>query len=293
MKILFIGTVEFSLHMLEKLVSLDIDLVGVCTKKHSGFNSDFADLTPLCKLHSIPYLHLEDINSKESVQWIKRLNPDVIFCFGWSFLLKKEVLTIPKLGVVGYHPAKLPKNRGRHPLIWALVLGLESSASTFFFMNESADSGDILSQVDFNISYKDDAASVYKKVVDVALQQVEDIVFKLQNGTLSTVKQDNSVANTWRRRTELDGLIDFRMNSRSIYNLTRALTRPYMGAHINYNGNNFSVWKVKEVEDCRHNFEPGMVLEAVDRTFVVKSYDGAIEIMEHDFDTLPKVGEYL
>ncbi len=293
MKILFIGTVEFSLHMLEKLIELNANLIGVCTKKSSDFNSDFVDLTPVCERHSIPYLHVEDINSSESVQWIKRLNPDVIFCFGWSSLLKGEVLTIPTLGVVGYHPAKLPENRGRHPLIWALALGLERSASTFFFMDEGADSGNILSQVDFDISYQDDAESIYKKVVNVAQQQVEDVVSRLQNGTLLAIKQDNSKANTWRRRTELDGLIDFRMNSRSIYNLTRALTKPYVGAHINYNGMSFSVWKVKEVEDFRHNLEPGIVLEVGDGTFVVKSYDGAIEVIEHGFDTLPKVGEYL
>ena len=88
----------------------------------------------------------------------------MIFCFGWSSLLKERVLNIPPMGVIGYHPAKLPENRGRHPLIWAIALGLENSASTFFFMDKGADSGDILSQVDFNISYQDDAQSVYQKV---------------------------------------------------------------------------------------------------------------------------------
>jgi len=66
-----------------------------------------------------------------------------------SSLLKKELLSLPPNGVLGYHPAKLPQNRGRHPLIWSLVLGLEESASTFYFMDEGADSGDILSQKDF------------------------------------------------------------------------------------------------------------------------------------------------
>jgi len=130
MRIVFIGAVEFSLKALEKLVELDANIVGVCTKKSSTFNADYADLTNVCKKKNIPYKYVDDINSKDNIEWIKKLNPDIIFCFGWSYLIKKELLKLPKMGIVGYHPANLPKNRGRHPLIWALALGLKKSAST-------------------------------------------------------------------------------------------------------------------------------------------------------------------
>ncbi len=293
MRVVFIGSVEFSLHTLEKLIRLDVNLVGVCTKESSSFNGDFADLMPVCVSNSIPCLHVDDINSEENIEWIKRLNPDVIFCFGWSSLLKERILNIPSMGVIGYHPTKLPENRGRHPLIWAIALGLEKSASTFFFMEEGADSGDILSQVDFDISYQDDAQSVYKKVINIALKQIEEFTPKLQNGKHTRIKQNNKDSNIWRKRNEKDGLIDFRMNSRSIYNLTRALTKPYIGAHINYNEESFSVWKVKEIDNSQKNIEPGMILKSNDKSFVVKSYNGAIEVVEHNFKILPKVGEYL
>ncbi len=293
MRVVFIGSVEFSLHTLEKLIRLDVNLVGVCTKESSSFNGDFADLMPVCVSNSIPCLHVDDINSEENIEWIKRLNPDVIFCFGWSSLLKERILNIPSMGVIGYHPTKLPENRGRHPLIWAIALGLEKSASTFFFMEEGADSGDILSQVDFDIYYQDDAQSVYKKVINIALKQIEEFTPKLQNGKHTRIKQNNKDSNIWRKRNEKDGLIDFRMNSRSIYNLTRALTKPYIGAHINYNEESFSVWKVKEIDNSQKNIEPGMILKSNDKSFVVKSYNGAIEVVEHNFKILPKVGEYL
>jgi len=176
MRAVFIGTVEFSLRSLEKLIGLNVNLVGVITKESSSFNSDFVDLKSLCISNGIPCLYVDDINSLDSIKWIKDLNPDVIFCFGWSSLIKKEILNIAPMGVVGYHPTKLPMNRGRHPLIWALALGLEESASTFFFMDEGADTGDILSQVDFEISYQDDARSIYDKVNDIALCQIEDFI---------------------------------------------------------------------------------------------------------------------
>ena len=293
MKVVLIGSVEFSLRVLEKLISIDVDLVGVCTKKSSTFNSDFFDLKPLSDINEVPCLHVEDINSTKSVEWIKNLNPDVIFCFGWSSLIKKDILALAPMGVVGYHPAKLPKNRGRHPLIWALALGLKESASTFFFMDEGADTGDMLSQVDFEISYQDDARNLYDKVVEIALIQIEEFIPALEKGTYTRIKQNEKESNDWRKRNELDGEIDFRMNSRSIYNLTRALTKPYVGAHIKFNETNYSVWKVKESNDFQENIEPGKVLRVFDKIFVVKSYDGAIEIIEHDFKEMPKVGEYL
>ncbi len=293
MKVVFIGAVEFSLHTLEKLIDLGVNLVGICTKKSSSFNSDFVDLMPTCVVNSIPCLHVNDINSEESIEWINELNPDVIFCFGWSSLLQEKILNITPMGVLGYHPAKLPENRGRHPLIWAIALGLEKSASTFFFMDKGADAGDILSQVDFDIYYQDDAQSVYKKVTGMALKQIEEFIPKLQNGKYTRIKQNNKDSNIWRKRNEADGLIDFRMNSRSIYNLTRALTKPYIGAHINYKEENFSVWRVKEIDNSKKNIEPGMVLKTNNKTFVVKSYNGAVEVLEHNFKMLPKVGEYL
>ena len=240
MKVVLIGSVEFSLRVLEKLISIDVDLVGVCTKKSSTFNSDFFDLKPLSDINEVPCLYVDDINSTKSVEWIKNLNPDVIFCFGWSSLIKKDILALAPMGIVGYHPAKLPKNRGRHPLIWALALGLKESASTFFFMDEGADTGDMLSQVDFEISYQDDARNLYDKVVEIALIQIEEFIPALEKGTYTRIKQNEKESNDWRKRNELDGEIDFRMNSRSIYNLTRALTKPYVGAYIKFNEKNYS-----------------------------------------------------
>ena len=293
MRILFIGTVEFSYKALKKLIELNAEIVGVCTKKKSDFNSDFEDLTPLCKKADIPFKYVNDINSNENIDWIRSLSPDIIFCFGWSNLIKKDLLSLPKMGVVGYHPALLPKNRGRHPIIWALVLGLNDSGSTFFFMTEGADDGDILSQEKVKILYEDNAKSLYDKVSNVALRQIEDFLPKLQNNSFKTIKQNNDLANVWRKRGKVDGKIDFRMTSRAIYNLVRSLTKPYIGAHVEYNGQDISIWRVEEVEFDQNNIEFGKVLENDGKSIVVKTYDKAIKIIDHGFKELPKVGEYL
>ena len=293
MKILFIGTVEFSKIALQKLIELNAQVVAVCTKEKSEFNSDFADLRPLCEKNKIPFKLVNDINSKDNYNWIKSLNPDIIFCFGWSNLLKKNILTLTPMGVLGFHPSKLPKNRGRHPLIWALALGLKKSASTFFFMDEGIDSGEILSQKDFDILSTDDAQILYDKFVNIALLQIEEFLPQLEKKTYQTIKQNDEVSNIWRKRAKIDGQIDFRMGSRAIYNLVRALTKPYVGAHINYKDKEIIVWKVEIIENKQYNIESGKVLDISEDKILVKTYDGAIKIIHHEFKKLPNVGEYL
>lgn len=293
MKIILIGTVEFSKRALQKLIDLNAKVVGVCSKANSEFNSDFADLSPLCELNKIPFKHVEDINSNDCCDWIKSLNPDIIFCFGWSNLLKKNILSLAPMGVLGYHPSKLPKNRGRHPLIWALALGLKKSASTFFFMDEGADSGEILCQKDFDILNTDNARILYDKVVNIALLQIEEFLPKLKNKTYQTTKQNHEESNYWRIRTKTDGKIDFRMNSLTIYNLVRALSKPYVGAHLNYKEKEIIIWEVDIIENNQNNIECGKVLSISGNKVLVKTFDSAIEIKSHEFTELPNVGEYL
>ncbi len=171
--------------------------------------------------------------------------------------------------------------------------GVKKSASNFFFMKEGADNGDILSQKEFEILYEDDAQSLYHKVVNIALMQIEEFLPELERNTFKRNAQDENRANYWRKRDKEDGKIDFRMSSRAIYNLVRALTKPYAGAHIVYKNEDIKIWKVKEEPFFLENIEPGRVLEVKENTVLVKCYDNAVRILKHDFKEMPKEGEYL
>ncbi len=295
MKVVYIGSVLFSAKALEKLISINAEVVGVVTKEHSDFNSDFYDLSLISKANDIPFHYTKNINSSETVNWIKQFEPDVLFCFGWSNLIKKEILQLSRLGVVGFHPSLLPFNRGRHPLIWAKVLGLPKSGSTFFFMDEGADTGDILSQEEFVINFEDDANVLYHKLIDTALMQISKFYFQLKNDTYTRIQQDNSLGNTWRKRGESDGLIDFRMSSAAIANLVRALSRPYVGAHLQYCLEDIKIWKVEMGKDDfeRNNLESGKVLDIEGRKIEIKTGDSSIWLVEHDFKELPAIGSYI
>ena len=234
MNIVFIGSIMFSEKILIQLINMKVNIKGVCTIKSANNNSDHVDLTKISIKNKIPVKYTDDINSENSIKWIKSLSPDIIFCFGWSRLLKTDLLKLAPLGVLGYHPAALPANRGRHPLIWALILGLKETGSTFFFMDDGADSGDILSQHPIKIFNNDNAGSLYKRITETALEQIDEFLPTLQSGDCNKIKQDHSKSNTWRKRYKNDGKIDWRMSAITIHNLVRGLTKPYIGAHIEY-----------------------------------------------------------
>ena len=296
MNILFIGCVESSYILLKELIDNRAKICGVVTKKESNFNSDFCDLASLCINHNIEYIYAEHSMDSQTTKFIRNKKPDIIYCFGWSHLLSKDIIDIPKLGVVGFHPAKLPNNRGRHPLIWALILGLESTASTFFMIDEKADNGDIVSQVEIPIDFKDDAKSLYDKVMQVAKKQVIQITKSFSEGLIIYTNQNPNEGNIWRKRSKKDGKIDFRMSSLGIYNLVRGLTKPYVGAHIEHNGSDYKVWETQVIEKNIYNFkniEPGKVIEVYNsKSFMIKTGDGLIKIIESD-DIDLNVGDYL
>jgi methionyl-tRNA formyltransferase len=293
MRIVFIGAVQFSRDALLATLATPAQVVGVCTLQSSVANADHVDLSALCRERGIECRHTPDINAAGNVEWIRSLRPDVVFCFGWSRLLRRPLLDAAPLGVIGFHPAALPANRGRHPLIWALALGLQATATTFFFMGEGADDGDILSQRPIAIDERDDATSLYRRMTDTALAQIAQFVPQLAARTFTRTPQEPHLANTWRKRGRADGQIDWRMSARSIRNLVRALAPPYPGAHFVRAGQDVKVWAAEVVPDRAPNVEPGKILEISPSGPVVACGEQALRLIDTDSTARFTAGEYL
>lgn len=293
MKVFFVGSVQFSHTILNELVKLEgIEVVGIATKSQSSFNADHFDLSKFAIKNNIPYKFIKDINADKNIEWIEASNPEVIFCFGWSSLIKNKLLNLAPKGVVGYHPTNLPHNRGRHPLIWALCLGLEETASSFFIMREGADDGPIVSQKVIKIDIEDDAASLYNKIEKAAKEQLPELLENLRNNV--AVEQDHSKANYWRKRGKQDGKIDFRMSSLDVYNLIRALTKPYVGAHLKLDDEEYKVWRGSLGPSSHRNIEPGKILNIKDNSLLVKcGGDTSIWLEEHELIGQLKINDYI
>lgn len=297
MRVVLIGCVnstETTLRALLLLSDRGVTLAGLITRRASRFNTDFVDLLPLANANEVPVLFVEDWdNDEQIVTWMHGLAPDLTLVVGWSRLLGAELLSIPKLGTIGYHPAALPANRGRHPIVWALALGLTETASSFFLMGEGTDDGPLMNQQPVVIDKEDDARTLYDKLLAVIPRQINQIVDGLMSGDLVGVPQEHHLANNWRKRSSTDGYIDWRMSANSIYNLVRALARPYPGAHFIYEGREIKVWKCRVESTSCNNLEPGKILSSDGETLLVKAGEGAVRLLDTDFSIQLKSGDYL
>ena len=297
MRILFIGSANSSKFLLKKCFELKINIVGVCTQKKSS-NDDFCDLKKYFRLNSDMSFYAKDINSFQAYKWIKNKKPDYIFCFGWSQILKNKIIRLAKVMTIGFHPSELPKNRGRHPIIWSLVLGLKKTASTFFIIrDEKVDSGKIISQKIVPITKFDDASTLYNKIIKVSSSQIKNLVKKKIKVNKFKKILFTKKTNYWRKRNFADGKIDWRMSSVLIYNLIRALSKPYTNALFHYKKREVKILKakiIKSKDDLKTvNFEPGKILKKTSTFFDVKCGEGIIRVLKIDKPNRFKLHQYL
>lgn len=260
LRILIIGKVKFTESILNELITKGFKISGVICGENKGINSDFVDLSLIAKKNNISFHSTDDINSGSTLAWVEEKKPDVIFCLGWPQLIKKELLSLPKKYIIGYHPSDLPFNKGRHPIIWSLVLGLSRTASCFFLMDEGADTGQVISKKFIAITKKDKAADLYFKIESAAKKQIIKIIKDISHDKLKPLKFDTDQGNSWRKRSENDGLIDWRMTAESIYNLVRALSHPYEGAHFLFDSKPYKVYDSEiSPKVSERNIEPGKI----------------------------------
>jgi len=257
---------------------MDSNVVGVVTVDAglANRNTDYCDVGDIAADTWIPVLRVRRIADESALNGIRAMRPDVILVLGFSQLLPLELLEIPPLGCVGSHPALLPRNRGRHPLIWALVEGLEKSGLTFFYLDEGADSGDILWQREFPIRVEDDAAALYDRIETLAVEGLREFVPQLAAGTAPRTPQDHGKASYWRKRGEADGEIHWAARGMVSYNLIRALTRPYPGAHTWNGARRLIAWRASHPEIGPLEGIPGTILSVSSEGVRISTGDGAI-----------------
>ena len=283
MRIIFIGSSKSSGYLLKQCFKLKFNIVGIVTKKKS-WNDDFLDLSKIYYNKQIPYIYW-DKDIKKISTWAKKLKPELFFCFGWSDIIKKNLLKIPKISTVGFHPTLLPLNRGRHPIIWSIFLGLKKTGSTFFeIKNEKVDSGPIIYKKQIFLTKNDNATSLYKKILNVSKKQLPDIIKYFENKKIKKIQIKLKKINYWRKRDTIDEIIDWRMSSETIYKLIQSLQYPYKFSSFKFRNKIYRVEKAKVLKKKNIksivNFEPGKILKVGKTFFDVKCGIGSIRILK-------------
>jgi len=257
-------------------------------------HSDYVNLAPHCERMGIPCHH---ISSKLDIDGnlLQDIAPDVLLVFGWSRLISDEIIALCRYGAIGLHPAPLPIGRGRHPLIWTILLGLKNSALCFFKLDAQADCGDIILRRNFSVDEDETAASLMAKVVSETQVAVPLLIHQIQSDGLQGIAQDDLNAISWRKRTARDGKIDFRMSAELVDRHVRALTRPYPGATaIHHQLGEQIVWAVKRTSRAPHqdHIEPGRVIGINSGDAIVACGNDAVILKTHEFTQPITIGSW-
>jgi len=258
--------------------------------------SNYMPLENLAEKYGFPLTNVKNINDLKVHEILKSIKPDWFLVFGWSQLVKENLLEIPQKGTLGFHMTKLPEGRGRAPVAWTVINGKREGWVSLIWLYPEADNGDIAVQRSYNISLFDDAETVVWKVNKLACEIVRDVLPDLRNGTLLKTPQDNSKATYWRKRAPEDGNIDWNTPVREIYNLVRGVTHPFPGAFSYLEGTKKMIWKVGIIEVempyppgkiigpyCSHGrkYETGMAVAVNDGIIIIKCMedekDGILE----------------
>lgn len=278
------GAVEFSRRCLRALVRAGAPLSGVVAlpREKASRHSDYADVGAEARAAGLPVCPSADINAPETIEALRAWSPDVVLVLGWSQLLRGPLLSLPRMGLIGSHPALLPRNRGRHPIVWQLIRGETESGLTLFWLDDSADGGPILLQERFVLSEDDDAASFYERMTQAGERMMPEMVRLIESGHPPRVPQDASKATYLRKRGSDDGWVDWRRSTADVHNLIRGLTRPYVGATTELDGAPVRLWKARRVGGPVPEAAPGTVLGLAPGAARVRTGDGAVDILDSE-----------
>jgi methionyl-tRNA formyltransferase len=294
MNIGLIGAVKSSEIVLLSLIKHKFNIVGVL-----GFNpenkanvSGWIDLKKTSGKHNISYSDYQKINDEKHIEWMKSRKPDILFAVGFSQLLSKEWLDMPKLGCIGFHPTCLPQGRGRAPLAW-LILEEQAGAASFFLMGEGADDGPIFIQEPFDVESDDDAFSVENKICNAIEIALDKWLPKLKAGEWNPVSQDETLASWYGKRTPSDGIINWNMSAYSIDKLIKASSKPHPGAYTFFNDKKIFIWKSSIEEKLFIKGVIGRILLQQNAKYLIQCGEGLLWIDDIEGDESLKIGDKL
>ncbi len=246
MKIVFMGTPDFAVPCLEKLIADGYEVAAVFTREDKPVGRKQVLTAPPVKQVALKYnipvyqpKKLKDNN--EAYDIIKKIQPDLMVVVAYGRILPKEYLDIPKYGCVNVHGSLLPKYRGSSPIQWSIVCGDKVTGVTTMQMDEGIDTGDILEVAELPIEDSDTGGSLFDKLCRLGAELLSSTVKGLGNGSIIPVKQNETEATYAPMLTKEMGLLDFNKNATELWHLIRGLN-PWPLTYFYYNERRFKVF---------------------------------------------------
>ena len=282
MKIIFMGTPDFSVGTLEALVAAGHEVVLAVTQpdkpKGRGKEMQFTPVKECAIRHNIPVYQPRKVREPECIEELRKYHADIMVVVAFGQILPKEILEMTPYGCVNVHASLLPKYRGAAPIQWSIIDGEAVTGVTTMQMDEGLDTGDMLLKTEVVITEKETGGSLHDKLSEVGARLCVETLKGLEMHTITPVPQGETTTSYAKMLTKELGNIDWTQSAEAIERLIRGLT-PWPSAYSNWNGKVMKIWDAK-VSNEESDKEPGTIIKVEKDAFLVQTGKGALQVSE-------------
>lgn len=294
-KIGFIGSKNTTYDCMQRFLadSFQINQLITLTKEKAGrFQvAGYMDLVPFAKKNNIPVYCPQKYSLKndKDIETIKKMKLDILITIGWQRLIPDKILKSLTIGACGMHGSAmgLPLGKGRSPLNWSLVQDKKRFITSLILYTPEIDAGDIVGSQEFDINPYDTCETLHFKNMIAMSRLLKKSVVPLLTKKLKPKKQKGRSTFYPQRKPE-DGVIDWNMTSKKIYNSVRAQTHPFHGAFTYLKNKKMTIWQAQPFDSKLKypNNKNGEIVEIFyNKNILIKTKDGSLLVT--NFEGIP------
>jgi methionyl-tRNA formyltransferase len=288
LRIVFMGTPEFAVGILDTIIKNNYDVVGVITAADKpagrGQKVKYSAVKEYALANNLNLLQPTNLKDENFLAELKNLNANVQVVVAFR-MLPEVVWRMPKLGTFNLHASLLPNYRGAAPINWAIINGETKTGVTTFFIDDKIDTGAMILSKEIAINKNENAGMLHDRLMELGSKTVVDTLSLIEKGNVATtIQKDTNDIKTAYKLNKENCKIDWSKSGKEIHNLIRGLS-PYPCAWCFLIDSN-EEWNVKiydaRFEEENHNFQIGKII-TTKKTLKVALENGFIEILSLQF----------
>lgn len=281
MRVVFMGTPDFAVPVLEALTESKHEVVAVVTqpdkRKGRGKEMQYAPVKTAALNHGIEVYQPAKVKDEEFQNVLRDINADVIVVVAFGQILPPSIIHMPKYGCINVHASLLPKYRGAAPIQWAVIDGEKETGITTMQMDEGLDTGDMMLKEVVPVDEKETGGSLHDKLAACGGKIILETLQKVEDGTVTYTKQDDSKSNYAKMLDKNLGKIDFTKKAVEIERLIRGLN-PWPSAYTKLNGKTLKIWDADVLEG--ENETPGKIVNITKDQIWISTGEGILAVNE-------------
>lgn len=286
MRIIFMGTPEFAVPVLESLINSRHEVVAVVTQpdrpKGRGKNMQFSPIKECALAHNIPVMQPVNVSVPEVIDELRAYEPELIVVVAFGQFVTKKIREMPKYGCINVHASLLPKYRGAGPIQWAVINGEKESGVTTMYMCREIDKGDMLLKDTVTLDPKETGDSLHDKLSMMGGPLLLKTIDQLEDGSAVRIPQCEEESTYAPKLEKTMGNIDWTMDADRIERLVRGLNS-WPGTFTKIHGKTVKIWDCDVVrqETLTENqaaAKPGTVIVSEKDQLIVKAGNGALSL---------------